>query len=258
MVIGHKKQKEFLKKKFESEQLSHAYLFTGSNGIGKKTFALEFVESIGCKFPDLMMVEPDESKEISIKKIREVQNFLAYKSYNGGVKTVIVDQAEKMNAEAQNCFLKTLEEPKGNTLIILVSSKPDLFLPTIASRCQILKFFRPKDLPINSEKVRQEKETLEKLVPVINANLSEKFKYAKEFDFDNQDFGETLEILQRSFRDLLLEKAGAEASKSVLPGKKYSVSQVKNILNLIDSISNKLLFTNASPKLALEILLMEL
>jgi DNA polymerase III gamma/tau subunit len=79
MLIGHKKQWEFLKKKFELNQLSHAYLFIGYREIGKRTFAKEFAEFIGCKFPDLMLVEPEGGKEISIKKIREVQNFLAYK-----------------------------------------------------------------------------------------------------------------------------------------------------------------------------------
>ena len=246
MLIGHKKQWEFLKKKFEANQLSHAYLFTGADGIGKKLFAKEFAELLGCKFPDLMILSEANKKdqvfgdggEIKISQIREVQNFLAYKSYNGGFKVVIVDGAEKMNQEAQSCFLKTLEEPKGQTLLILISSKPDMILGTIASRCQTIKFFKPKNLPENAEKTAKEQELLKGLLPLIGNNFAEKFKYVKSIDFEKQDAKEIVYVLQKHFR------------KDVVKNKK--------ILELTEEISNKLIFTNASPKLALEILLMEI
>jgi DNA polymerase-3 subunit delta' len=257
MLIGHKKQWEFLKKKFELGQLSHAYLFTGAEGIGKKFFAKEFVNFIGCKFPDLLIIEPEDGKEISIAKIREAQNFLAYKSYNGGFKAIIIDGAEKMNQDGQSCFLKTLEEPKGKTILILVSSKPDMLLLTIASRCQTMKFLRPKDLPADTGKQKKSQEILGDLTSLINSGFSDKFKYAKSLDFETQDFGEILEVMQKYFRNLLLIEAGIE--KPIVPIiKKYPIKKIKDIINLIEDINNKFLFTNASPKLALEILLMEL
>lgn len=197
-LIGHQKQWEFLRNKFEKKSLSHAYLFSGQEGIGKKLFAEKFTEFVGCKFPDLKIIlkkeaaqqgEPRQGRdktEISIAQIREVQNFLSYKSYNGGYKAVIVDDAHLMNLEAQNCFLKTLEEPKGETLLFLISSKPDLLLPTIFSRCQQMKFFRPKKLPENKEKTDREKEILKELLPILNASLAEKFKYVKSKDFSAQ------------------------------------------------------------------------
>ncbi len=261
MLIGHKKQWEFLENKFKANALSHAYLFTGTNGIGKKLFATEFAELIGCKFPDLMVVSEANKKdpkfgdggEIKIIQIREVQNFLSYRSYNGGFKIVIIDEAEKMNVEAQSCFLKTLEEPKGQTLIILVTAKPDMIMPTIFSRCQTVKFFKPKGLPENSEKINKEKEILNELLPVINSSLAEKFKYTKALDFspsgrspegrENHSAIEILEVLQKYYRNLLLAD--------------YSQKKVIKILDLIDNINNKLIFTNANPKLALEILLLE-
>ena len=110
MLIGHKKQWEFLKNKLEANQLSHAYLFTGADGIGKKLFAKEFAEFIGCRFPDLLIVESVNSEssiknkrdslEIDIDQIRDAQKFLSYKSYNGGFKIVVIDNAERMNVEA--------------------------------------------------------------------------------------------------------------------------------------------------------------
>lgn len=237
-MIGHEKQWNFLKKKFEQNQLSHAYLFTGSEGIGKKLFAKEFSEFIGCKFPDLLVAEPVEGKEIPVVKIREIQNFLAYKSYNGGFKIVIVDDAHLMSQEAQNCFLKTLEEPKGQTILFLISSKPDMLLATIFSRCQAIKFFKPKNLPENLEKSKKEKIILNELLPVLNASYAEKFKYAKSIDFEKQNAGEIVQVLQKYLRQDLLKN--------------------REILRLTEEINNKLLFTNANQKLALEILLMEI
>jgi DNA polymerase III delta' subunit len=286
MVIGHKKQGEFLKKKFELNQLSHAYLFTGAKEIGKKLFAIEFIKLLNCfgekkpcgkcvncrmieknSFPDLMVVKSvnsassiknkKDSLEIDIGQIRDAQNFLSYKSYYGSFKSVVIDDAERMNIEAQSCFLKTLEEPKGKTMLILVTSKPDMLLSTIASRCQTVKFSRPKDLPENYERLKKEQEILKDLLPVINSDLSDKFKYVKSINFEEQELSDILEVMQKHFRNLLLAEAGIE--KAVLPStNKYSVQKLKNIINLIDNINNKLLFTNANPKLALEILLMEI
>jgi len=251
-LIGHKKQWDFLKKNFELEQLSHAYLFCGPKEIGKKFFATEFANFIGCKFPDLMILGEANKKdpkfgdggEISIAQIRKVQEFLSYKSYNGGIKIVIVDDAEKMNPEAQNCFLKTLEEPKGKTLIVLVSSKPDMLLPTIRSRCQTMKFFKPKNFAYNPEKLKKEQQILNDILPVIDSDFSEKFKYVKSIDFEQQDVSEILEVMQNYFREKMLADV--------------SDKKVMNILKLIEEINNKLTFTNANPKLALEILLMEI
>lgn len=243
-LIGHKKQWEFLTNKFTLGQLSHAYLFTGAEGIGKKTFAIEFVEFINCKFPDSKIISKKEDKtEIDISQIREAQNFLSYKSYNGGFKVVIIDDAHLMNQEAQSCFLKTLEEPKGKTLLIIISSKPDMLLPTIISRCQTLKFLRPKDLPQNPEKIKKDEEILKEIIPILNSSFAEKFKYVKAIDFQDQKILDILEVIQRHLRDVLMAD--------------YGNKKVIKILNLIEDLNNKLLFTNASPKLALEILLME-
>lgn len=252
MEIAHKKQWEFLENKFESGQLAHAYLLAGGQGIGKKKFAEDFAGFIGCKFPDLMVVGEQNKKdpvfgdggEIKISQIREVQNFLSYKSYHGGFKSVIINEAEKMNHEAQNCFLKTLEEPKGNTVLFLVTSRPDMMLPTIFSRCQVIKFFKPKGFLPSQEATEKEQRILEELLPVINAGLSKKFQYVKGLDFEEQSPGEILLVLQKYFRKKLLDN--------------FEDQKAREILEKSEEISQKLLFTNANPKLALEVLLMEI
>jgi len=259
MLLGHEKQWDFLKNKFEADQLSHAYLFSGEEGIGKKKFAIEFSEFIGCKFPDLKIVSEKNKRdplfadggEIKISQIREVQNFLSYKAYNNSYKIVIIDEAEKMNQEAQNCFLKTLEEPKGKTLLFLITSKPDMLLPTITSRCQLMKFFKPKDLPANKEKYEREQKIFGEVVKILNSDISNKFKYIKSIDFQEQDPLEIVVVMQKYLRQLMLDNL---ILSSPLPAN-YPISRIKNALNLTDNISNKLIFANANAKLALETLL---
>ncbi len=161
-------------------RLASAYLFAGEDGIGKKTSALAFAASLNCKepheqggfleacgtcsscvkmahdsHPDVLVVEP-LTNDILICQVRpgkdrdkcdqegyakpRIEEMLAYKSFEGGIKVVIVDQAEKMNNAAANAFLKTLEEPPEGSIIILVSSQPDRLLPTIRSRCSRVNF----------------------------------------------------------------------------------------------------------------------
>lgn len=284
MIIGHQKQWDFFKKNFEVGQLSHAYLFSGQDQIGKKTFAIEFLKFMNClpqqagqgadkpcgkcvnckmieknSFPDLLLIKNKEDKnEIEILQIREAQNFLSYKPYYGDFKAVIIDGAEKMNQEAQSCFLKTLEEPKGKTILFLITSMPDMMLPTIFSRCQQVKFFKPKDLPENAEKKEKEQEILKELVPVLKSDFAEKFKYVKSIDFEKQKVGDILQAMQKHLRHLLMVKIGTEKpSAKDADFKNYSIQDFNKMLNLIEDINKKLIFTNASQKLALEILLME-
>ena len=273
----HKKNWDFLKSKFEAGQLSHAYLLSGQEGSGKKEFAKKFAKLINCQksdttdqscencqnctlieketFPDLVVVTSGASEssvknekdmmEIDVAQIREVNNFLSYKAYYGSYKTVIVDNAERMNQEAQSCFLKTLEEPKGKTIIFLIAKNPELLLPTIASRCQTIAFF-----PFNKYKEsKTEQETLQDLLGVINAELAVKFQYAKKVNLEGDNLANILKTLQRYFRNMLLATIGA------LPGKatNYPIGKLKKIIRLIESLHRQTATTNANSKLELGI-----
>ena len=255
MLITHQKQWEFLQNKFKLGELSHAYLFSGSRGIGKKEFAEKFIEFVGCKFPDIKIIKRGEDKNgIEVSQIREVQNFLSYKAYNGKYKAVIVQDADLMNQEAQNCFLKTLEEPKGDALIILISSMPDRMIETVLSRCQRVKFFAPS-APAGG---KENRELLDELIPVMAADFAGRFSYVKAVDFEKQDAQNIFEAMQSYVREALLEKIGAGNAGNISAHmKKYSVGDLKRILQTIEKMQNKLAFTNANQKLALEIVLME-
>ncbi|MBI1866346.1 MAG: hypothetical protein HY005_02935 [Candidatus Staskawiczbacteria bacterium] len=331
MLIGHKKQWDFLKNKLESGQLAHAYLFSGEEKIGKRTLAKEFVKLINClsaeagkspgqescgicrnckdieneSYVDVLMVNlKNDKQEIDISQIREALLFLSYKSYYGSFKAVIVNGAEKMNFEAQSCLLKTLEEPKGKTILILISPHPETLLSTIISRCQRIKFYLvdPKEIEynlvkmgeslpagrqekiahdlasfcsckpgqaielfLNPDKLKEEQTTLQELVKVINSNLALKFQYTKKINLDGNNTKRVLEILQRYLRHLLFLKTGADnlTPKDFFPEaadnfKNYSISKIKEVLKLLEIINAQISLTNANPKLALEILLMEM
>lgn len=157
-IIGNQKIKEYLKTAIKQEKVSHSYLFIGIDGIGKKLIAEEFAKEILCltgndkentcesciKFmsqnhPDFEIIEPD-GNSIKIEQIRNLQKRIQEKPIISDKKIYIINDSEKMTKEAQNCLLKTLEEPPEFAIIILIGNNESLFLDTIKSRCIILHF----------------------------------------------------------------------------------------------------------------------
>ncbi len=91
-----------------------------------------------------VVVEPSEEgpqhKAISVGQVREVEHAVALNPFEGRCRVVVIDPADAMNTEAQNAFLKTLEEPPGHVVFVLITARPERLLPTIRSRCQRLDF----------------------------------------------------------------------------------------------------------------------
>lgn len=146
-----------------NRRLAHAYLFTGPPGIGKKLFATELAKTLLCaddsnpleacdKCPSCIQVEadshpdfylvhrPEDAHEFPIELMREVCRRFALTSALGRGKLIVIDDADDLNEESANCFLKTLEEPPPQSVIILISTSPDRQLDTIVSRCQVIRF----------------------------------------------------------------------------------------------------------------------
>ena len=157
-LIGNEKIKQELKKIVQENRIVNSYLWTGVEGIGKQEFAKTFAKLILCqnhredchtcdsciKFesenhPDFLCIEPD-GKSIKIEQIRAMQEKVYEKPINGERKVYILNDAEKMTQEAQNCLLKTLEEPPEYIVIILITSNENKVLNTIKSRCMKLYF----------------------------------------------------------------------------------------------------------------------
>lgn len=142
-IIGQEFAKKYLTNSINNNKLSHAYMFEGIDGIGKKKLADELSkillnsENID-NSPDYINIYPD-GNSIKIAQIRKLQTDIIIKPHKD-YKLYILNDAEKMTIEAQNALLKTLEEPPEYAIMILITSNKDTLLDTIKSRCEILKF----------------------------------------------------------------------------------------------------------------------
>ena len=167
----------------QKKLLANGYIFYGPEGVGKKQIALKFINNIFNQYsfnsnieeristnnhPDFLLIEPTtliKSKElkkrnsdlskknsgeiIRIEQIRNIKNFLSQKSIESEKKIVLISNAHLLNESSSNCLLKTLEEP-SNGIFILITSKKNLLLDTIISRCQLVRFkaFSRRDFEI--------------------------------------------------------------------------------------------------------------
>ncbi|MEW6570563.1 MAG: DNA polymerase III subunit delta' [Nitrospirota bacterium] len=167
-VIGHEKPVKILLRTIQRDRIPTTYLFAGESGTGKKFTAFNFAKAVNCQsreltakgeeggidacddcvscrkidagvHPDFFVIMP-ENGQIRIEEIRQVNEKLCLKPFEGKKKILIVDDADAMNQHAANAFLKTLEEPPEDSLILLVSSNPDRLPDTIRSRCSRINF----------------------------------------------------------------------------------------------------------------------
>lgn len=170
-IIGHDDVVEHLKNAIKSDKVSHAYIFTGEKGSGKKAIAHAFAMALECEGegeipcgkcrschqaltqnqPDIIDVTHDKPNSISVDDIRaQVVEDVAVRPYSSRYKVYIIPESEKMTHQAQNALLKTIEEPPAYAVIILLTSNVDALLPTILSRCVTLGI-----KPIPDEQVRK-------------------------------------------------------------------------------------------------------
>ena len=178
-IIGNDKIKNELTNLVKQNKYSHSYIFHGTEGIGKKLIAKEFAKMILClgkeKYcntckscleflsnnnPDFYEIIPD-GNNIKIEQIREMQKKVVEQPIISKNKVYIIDNADLMTREAQNCLLKTLEEPPEFVTIILIGSNESNFLSTIKSRCTILRFENIE--PSKIEKYLKEKFSIQEV-----------------------------------------------------------------------------------------------
>ena len=174
-LVGHEGPARALRSAVERNRLPHAILLHGPSGVGKATCAGILAQALNCAIsdfkaacgscvscrkvarglhPDVLWVEPLTGKirlaQVAIRKSSRttgpepphepIVSWVGYRPYEGARRVVIIDDADAMNTQAQNALLKTLEEPPGSLLLLLVTARPGSLLPTIRSRCQPLRF----------------------------------------------------------------------------------------------------------------------
>jgi DNA polymerase III subunit delta' len=292
-ILGHTRQKEILQRAIRANRLAHAYLFEGPEGIGKQLVALALTRAIVCtegtgcgtcvacrkvdhhNHPDLHLLEPDGAS-IKIEQVRDLQKELSYRPLEAPKKICIVDAADRMNPAAGNALLKTLEEPSGNALIILLSAHPERILPTIRSRSQRLPFQRLSQELIKAVLVQQpglddthahilaslsegsfkialgkdhdlyleqRKEIIRNISTLSRNNVVPTFELAQRLVDNKDQLPEILEILQIFYRDLLTYKHYADedllVNLDLLEEIQAAANRVdlRTLLNNLDSLA---------------------
>lgn len=141
-TFGHENIKQLLNLQLQNGKLSHAYLLSGPQGVGKKNVALEFAGKIlgnmnPLRHPDFSIL--DVPNVPSLEQVQQFMSGISLKPFSASHKVAIINHAEQLNIQSCNALLKTLEEPSGSTILILLASHKNL-LPTVLSRCQIFSF----------------------------------------------------------------------------------------------------------------------
>lgn len=169
-IIGHEHPISLLQASVHNDRLAHAYLFHGEARIGKWMTAVRLAQALNCEqpgradqvdscgrcrsclqiaartHPDCFVIEPDPESatpQIKIEQVREIEQQFVYRPLIGERKICLIDEADRLTIGAANALLKTLEEPPGHGLFILVTSRPHALPITIRSRCQALRFTTP-------------------------------------------------------------------------------------------------------------------
>lgn len=158
-IAGQARAKQLLQNGLRHSKVSHAYIFAGPSGTGRKQMARTFAQALYCEtmqddacgtclscrkvehgnHPELFWIEPDGAS-IKIDQIRELQHQFAYRSAGAGTKIYVIQEADRMTVQASNSLLKFLEEPQSPAVAILITENGQALLPTIQSRAQWVAF----------------------------------------------------------------------------------------------------------------------
>jgi len=186
-VLGQEHAIELICHAVQTDRMPHAWLFTGQANIGKFTTAVALAQQLNCSrigedscgkcdfclqikeenLPDFLVLRP-EGKFIKIDQVRNSLNWLNLHSDQAKKRVLILDGAENLGREAANAFLKTLEEPAPNTIIILIALSKKHLPETIVSRCQQIRF-RPLSPEITKNILRKNTDLSEELVQLISS-----------------------------------------------------------------------------------------
>ncbi|MGZ9163669.1 MAG: DNA polymerase III subunit delta' [Anaerolineales bacterium] len=265
-LAGHEWAVDMLKKHVVNGTTRHAYLFAGAPGLGRRTLALRFAQALNCLTPleagipcgtcrdckqieamqhaDLTVIQAEtEGGTLKVDQIRETRRTLTFKPYQSKYRVAIFLRFQEANDNAANALLKTLEEAPSYAVLILTADNPEQLLPTIVSRCEVLRLrpLRVEDVSrelelrgletgqakliahisggrfgyarqlIESESLLEKREQrLNDLQSLIAASRVEKFAYADKLARDKDSMRQAILIWLSYWRDVMLRAAQAE------------------------------------------------
>lgn len=278
-LLGNTWAVNMLRRHIATGETRHAYLFAGPPGVGRRTLALRFAQALDCinppapggfcgecrdcreiaarRHPDLSVIEPtilnpDNRREliparygeIRISQIRDLQRIINLKPFQARYRPVICERFNQANIEASNAFLKTLEEPPAHVILLLTTDNPESLLPTIVSRCEVLRLH---PLPIQEIKRELERrgldsnqadliahvsggrpgyalqlaedqslldfrrQKLDDLQRLLSASRVDKFTYAEKLAKDKDALRQTLLVWESFWRDALIRASKADS-----------------------------------------------
>ncbi len=178
MAFSPEKALEYLQRAHKQQRLAHAYLISGPAGSGKSAVAAGLAaalnnttpeQALSARAPDVFVTEPaSRSRRIVVDQIRSLERTLQLRTSSGRKKIAIIRDADRMQTQAANAFLKTLEEPPQNSLLLLLTALPEALPETIVSRCLSL----PLQVPSQTKLSREESELLQLLCAAAEGNSS--------------------------------------------------------------------------------------
>ncbi len=325
---------EALRAALKSDSVHHAYLFTGPEGVGKELTAVGFAQALQCterpgegcgtcstctriehhSHPDVTWLMPEDelisrglagrsdfthtpSRDIRVEQVRKLQERLCLRALEAPRKVAIVASAQALNPQAQNAFLKTLEEPAKDTVLVLLTSTPDKLLPTIRSRCSKvhfgplsigliasqLKVLRKLDEPtarlaavmaggslaralsLDVASLSQRKELIEHFEALEPGDARGWLHFAEAFGSSREDAEDSLRLLTVWNRDVAVLQAGAGevANADLVPlaesaGRKWSAPALHRRAQLLAEAQNAISARNGAARLQLERMLIEI
>ena len=279
-VVGHKDILKYISSAVENNRVSHAYILNGERGSGKKMLANLFALTLLCEtgdnepcgkchsckqaesgnHPDIIRVTHEKPNSISVDDIRtQVNNTVDIKPYQGPYKVYIIPQADMMTPQAQNAILKTIEEPPSYAVFLLLTENAETLLPTINSRCVMLKLRNIKDTLIkkylmenleipdykadmctafaqgnmgraimlaNSDHFNEiREEAVQLLKHISEMELNEIVAAVKNISVYKLEITDYLDIIMIWYRDVLLYKATKEIDKVVFKDQLQSIKE---------------------------------
>jgi DNA polymerase-3 subunit delta' len=295
-MIGHQWAVDLLAEHVAQGRERHAYLITGPQGVGRRTLALRFAQGLNCleppepgqpcrkclackriegmQHPDLMVVEADhEGQVLRIDQVRELQHTLSLAPYQARYRVALILRFEEAHVSAANAMLKTLEEPPPQVVVILTAKSAESLLPTIVSRCEVLKL-RPLSVEETAKGLQtiwgadehraeimahisggrpgyairlyeqpklleQRQSWLEELIQLLGTTRRDRFAFARGIVEDRDELRGELQVWLTFWRDVLICTTGISDSITNLD---YS-TQIKNLANKT-SLSNAKFYVN--------------